>query len=71
MVIKTIAGKRFEFNADGSVTDLSRPSPAPVTQKSSPVEQVKQKAQEVVQAVEEVVKPKRRGRPKKKPSASE
>jgi hypothetical protein len=62
MVIKMIAGKRFQFHADGSVSDLSGPSPEPVTQKSSPVEQVKQKAQEVVQAVEEVVKPKRRGR---------
>ena len=65
MVIKVIAGKRFQFNADGSVTNLEAPAPAPV--KSSPVEQVKQKAQEVVQAVEEVVKPKRRGR---KPKAS-
>ena len=64
MVIKVIAGKRFRFNADGSVTNLEASAPDPV--KPSPVEQVKQKAQEVVQAVEEVVKPKgRRGRPKK------
>ena len=63
MVIKVIAGKRFQFNADGSVTNLEAPAPAPA--KPSPVEQVKQKAQEVVQAVEEVVKPKRRGRPRK------
>ena len=69
MVIKIIAGKRFQFNADGSVTNLSASSPSPAPQKPSPVEQVKQKAQEVVQAVEEAVKPKRRGRPKKKPDA--
>jgi hypothetical protein len=69
MVIKIIAGKRIRFNADGSVTNLSGPSPAPDAVKPSPVEQVKQKAQEMVQAVEEVVKPKRRGRPKKKVDA--
>ena len=63
MVVKIIAGKRFEFHTDGSVTTPGAASPAPV--KPSPVEQVKQKAQEMAQAVEEVVKPKRRGRPKK------
>jgi len=63
MVVKIIAGKRFVFNADGSVTPLGESSPAPV--KPSPVEQVKQKAQEVVEAVEEVVKPRRRGRPRR------
>ena len=63
MVVKIIAGKRFEFHPDGRVTTPGTADPSPV--KSSPVEQVKQKAQEVVQAVEEVVKPKRRrGRPK-------
>ena len=63
MVIKVIAGKRFQFNADGSVTNLEASAPAPV--RPSAVEQVKQKAQEVVQAVEEVAKPRRRrGRPK-------
>ena len=49
MVIKVIAGKRFRFNADGSVTNLEASASDPV--KPSPVEQVKQKAQEVVQAV--------------------
>jgi len=63
MVVKIIAGKRFQFNADGSVMSLESSAPAPV--KPSPVEQVKQKAQEVVQAVEEAVKPKRRGRPRR------
>ena len=66
MVIRIIAGKRFQFNDDGTVIDLSLSSPDAVAPKVSAVEQVKQKAQEVVQAVEEVVKPKaRRGRPKK------
>ena len=50
--IRLIAGKRFQFNDDGSVTILEANAPAPV--KASPVEQVKQKAVEMVQAVEEV-----------------
>ena len=58
--VLSIAGKRFQFNDDGSVTILAASAADPV--KPSPVEQVKQKAVEMVQAVEEVVKPKRRGR---------
>ena len=67
--IKEFAGKRYQFNEDGSVIDLSKPtvSAPPASQKAkNVVEQVQQSAQEIVQAVEEVVKPKaRRGRPKK------
>ena len=67
--IKEFAGKRYQFNDDGTVIDLSKPtaSAPPVSQKArNVVEQVQQSAQEIVQAVEEVVKPKaRRGRPKK------
>ena len=72
--IKEFAGKRYQFNEDGSVIDLSNAtvSEPPASQKAkNVVEQVQQSAQEIVQAVEEVVKPKaRRGRPRKKDDAS-
>ena len=70
--IKVIAGKAMRFEVDGSVTDLSRVSaPAEKPAQKKVVEQVVEKAQEAVAAIEEAVKPKRRGRPKKKPAASE
>ena len=71
--IKTvrIGGKAYErwVNVrDDAVKPSPAPSPEPEVKKTEPEKTLLEKAAEVV---EEAVKPKRRGRPKKKPAAEQ
>ena len=70
--VKWIGQGKMEFHADGSVTDVSegRPMPDPSEPVPLPAPQ-KSLLEKAVETVEEVVKPKRRGRPKKKTDSTD